>query len=1051
MNAVSFRWYGVYRILTSKIIFPIQLEKLLEGSDLHAHIRAFADQVAIILADNQMPFFPDYTDHGLDHINHLLESEEELIPTDVWENSQNNSRPRSLCAVDSVVIIGATLLHDIAMHLRESGFLALISENSIFHPLPWFNESHENHQADRPWHELWEEYSREVRRFSDTELGAIIGEEEALGWRFDELLENTGDWRKKHRLIIGEFIRRHHARLAHEIAIYGFPGLIAGSGTGEFPALGNDDHLLNDLADLIGLVARSHGTNLRLCQSYLCEHYGDIPQHMGTSVLYPMALLRVADYLQIDHKRAPAVLLQLRNPQSPVSVQEWQKHKAIRNIGPAKGPRGKMITVNENISLPLFLQLQELIAGLQAEIDHSTAVLDESYGNNEKLGLHRLNLSTRRIYSNMNSKAFLDKLPYVPFKAGFSSDPHLLSLLVEPLYGRKPGVAIRELTQNAADAVRELKTWCDTRKIQIDSLDLPVHDGDVLIEFIRKEDGSWMLRVSDKGIGMTSDTIQNYFLRAGASFRQSPEWYKEFLDEKGKANVTRAGRFGIGTFAIFLLGQAFRIRTRHASNDKSNGYLIEASVNSQLIEIQRIESHCIGTTIEIDISKDAVSELASKGNGYYIPPFIIGEIDWFCWDWPQINFCFVRGENVEQLDQQYKAQICNGKQSPDWSVIYPKDYNAVFWTYGEMPAISCNGIKITTNSDNAFDWPENTGLYPPCIAVVDNAANLPLTIRRDKLTHNRLPFIGDLVKDVVTDFIAYNLVCGPESQADALTYENKYPLCVLKKLFYRNNNIGSPIQYICATATEMVPADPWLYTLLSSESYISCGVIYKHRESQGHEIFHYFGLSDIFSSESLIIKELSNSHVILPWFCKVGYEDVLQTIENFAKGSLLGIDLDTLNVHATIVTDDATIIKQLTSSSLTSFNKINWKKSEIENDFKEYFEFHTDDTVLSLIPIDILLHEIESSIRKNISIEESNNIKSRTMTILVSDIRTKDIKRPPKSVIAKIWEECLGAHAIPFDPEAREVLIAEGCKHPALKRHIESWKEMKRTGSKWIR
>ena len=59
---------------------------------------------------------------------------------------------------------------------------------------------------------------------------------------------------------------------------------------------------------------------------------------MGTAVLYPMALLRVADYLQIDRQRAPAVLLQLRNPQSPISVQEWMKHLAVESINPASDP-----------------------------------------------------------------------------------------------------------------------------------------------------------------------------------------------------------------------------------------------------------------------------------------------------------------------------------------------------------------------------------------------------------------------------------------------------------------------------------------------------------------------------------------------------------------------------------------------------------------------------------------------------------------------------------------------------------------------------------------
>ena len=63
------------------------------------------------------------------------------------------------------------------------------------------------------------------------------------------------------------------------------------------------------LADLIGLTARSHGTSLRVCKSYLESSplYLGTPTPMGTAVLYPMALLRVADYLQIDRQRAPAV------------------------------------------------------------------------------------------------------------------------------------------------------------------------------------------------------------------------------------------------------------------------------------------------------------------------------------------------------------------------------------------------------------------------------------------------------------------------------------------------------------------------------------------------------------------------------------------------------------------------------------------------------------------------------------------------------------------------------------------------------------------------
>ncbi len=55
----------------------------------------------------------------------------------------------------------------------------------------------------------------------------------------------------------------------------------------------------------------------------------------------------------------------------------------------------------------------------------------------------------------------------------------------------------------------------------------------------------------------------------------------------------------------------------------------------------------------------------------------------------------------------------------------------------------------------------------------------------------------------------------------------------------------------------------------------------------------------------------------------------------------------------------------------------------------------------------------------------------------------KRIQRRPESLLAKVWNECLDANFIPFDAAARKALIAQGCKHPELRRHIEAWQKMK--------
>ncbi|MFZ4525457.1 MAG: hypothetical protein ACOYOE_07895 [Chlorobium sp.] len=67
-----------------KNTFPKLLEQLLEGSDLQAPLQAFVNKVALILSDNQLPFFPDYTDHGIEHVYRVLQIEvDELVPKEV--------------------------------------------------------------------------------------------------------------------------------------------------------------------------------------------------------------------------------------------------------------------------------------------------------------------------------------------------------------------------------------------------------------------------------------------------------------------------------------------------------------------------------------------------------------------------------------------------------------------------------------------------------------------------------------------------------------------------------------------------------------------------------------------------------------------------------------------------------------------------------------------------------------------------------------------------------------------------------------------------------
>jgi molecular chaperone HtpG len=1047
----------------ARIEFPTPLRQLLEDSDLQAPIRAFADRAGEILADNKLPFFPDYTDHGTDHINRVLQSEVELIPRPVWEDSKKESYPRLLCDADAAVIIGATLLHDIAMHLRPDGFRELVGKDSRFQPLSWFKESHEGHSADRPWQELWENYVREARRFSDRDLTNIIGEESGRVWKFHDLPHDNGQWESNHCLIIGEFIRRHHARLAHEIAIYGFPGLPIGAGEGSFPAMGKEEgHALRRLADLIGLTARSHGTSLRICEAYLeaSPLYPRTPKPMGTAVLYPMALLRVADYLQIDQQRAPAVLLQLRNPPSPISVREWQKHCAVQCIGAATDPRVKTVTVSTDLGLTLYLQLKDLLAGLQAEIDHSVAVLGEAYGNLQELGLNRLDLATLRIDSNLHDPAFRDSLPYVPNETGFTADPNLLTLLVEPLYGKEPSVGVRELMQNAVDAVCELEVWCAAHGVTIQSLELPEQDGDVLIEFIKRENGTWFLRVRDRGIGMRSDTIQNYFLRAGASFRRSAEWAKEFLDEKGHTRVIRAGRFGIGAFAVFLLGPSFRLQTRYAGDDKSMGYEIAASANSQLIEIRRIDDLPIGTIIELEISSESVAALKLEEKDYSGYGGLSGQIDWFCWDSPKVIKRVIRGPRPELLDHEFVSPIRITNLPPEWAVIRPEGFDAVYWTFEDAPLVSCNGMCVRNPlsrthrhglwwSEDKLWWPDEAQLECPKIAVLDSAANLPLTIQRYGLSRSTLPFIDELTRDAMFSFIAYALICGPTSRAKALSVRSsRHPLQPRPCSTYQDSMdpfehpFSEGLLRWCATTAAFVPADAWLYSLLNAEACL----VFGNLEFETH--YALLGLP--FAQPSLPGNTQSTGIAILQW--QGALESDAEYRREFEGEHWPAKILAQLCRRGVVAMGHDVEASRVLVSSDNSFDfRCHLAERRVRAHGSE-----TESAIWREIPesargghFEAVTGSLTASIPLEPLLEAMNTDPHRHGVRFVAEIKTRRVERVPESLIARIWNECLGARAIPFTSVARKALIAEGSKHLELKRHIGAWQNMKRAKSKW--
>ncbi|MDC3959826.1 HD domain-containing protein [Polyangium jinanense] len=565
---------------------PPHLEKLLDKDQrLHGVVLQTLGVFELWLKDNKVVFFPEYTDHGPEHVESVMHGAEALIREEAWPH---------LTAQDAATLLLAILLHDCAMHLSEDGFLALVSAGAPWKPR---GRLFLDRMGDHPWPRLWQEFLREAARFDEGKLRSLFGDTEPAR-------NPDTDWKKwtyRDRLLIGEFMRRHHARLAHEIALLGIPG----------PGIDRLGFAQMDewLRDLAGFVARSHNLDLRASADLMPKN--GRRNYREVHAPFAMAVLRIADYLEIEAPRAPRELLRVRSLKSPISQAEWRKHEAVVHVRQDEADPEALFVDAEPTDVKTFLGLRRLFQGIQAELDACWAVLGEVYGADTRL--RELGLRVRRLRSTLDDVAAFGKtVDYLPVDARFRvSGGEVLKLLVGPLYEEEPAFGVRELMQNAVDACREREDY--QRQNPDRRIDLPELEADVVVLLEDNDDGTGWLTVEDRGIGMSPDVVQKYFLTAGASFRNSEAWHRQHDDESGTPRVLRAGRFGVGALAAFLLGDEMEVTTRHVEEDR--GVAFTARLDEPAIELRWCERKP-GTTVRVRISNSEVMDrLLSRAEG----------------------------------------------------------------------------------------------------------------------------------------------------------------------------------------------------------------------------------------------------------------------------------------------------------------------------------------------------------------------------------------------------------------------------------------------------
>ena len=738
--------------MPAEITLPAFLEEKLRNAP-HRHVvqkalENFSDWFRV----SRLPFFPDYTDHGIQHMEQVLETATKLIP--------DTARPH-FSGADAAALVLAVLFHDSALHLTEAGFHQLIKGTSAtYAPVRPFDA------AD--WTQTWADFMFLARRWDDAKLVKVFGGDN--GVPMATVQDPFAHWNNLTRtdyLLIGEFIRQQHPRLAHEMARHGVPGP-----NGQLLKL--DESLPYEWRDLVGLIARSHGLPLRTCLDYLKKSpdFGEEArrEYQGVHAVYLMALLRVADYFQIDSNRTSSRIFEYKKIYSGISEVEHKAHQAVRNITTADDREALFIQAKPD-EVAVFLRLKEWLAGIQQELDGSWAVLGEVYGRYEQEGWDKLGLTFRRVRSNLDDVAeFAKTVPYVSDRIRFDvARAELLKLLIGPLYGDDPSYGVRELMQNSIDAVREYDQYISDNP-EYASLNRRKQETDVLIELsaFNEAEGHALMVISDRGIGMQEETIRDYFLRAGASYRKSSQWKTSFETDAAigsKSKVLRSGRFGIGALAAFLIGEEVAVETRHIT--ASEGYAFNATIENEIIELQRDEKLPVGTSIKIVVDLKRYNELIKLADKTTRPAFF----DWYRFSKPSISRVILDARVHYQAKNNIHEHFPAKMLGTEWRELISGQPYQVYWAYNNAPQLACNGFFISNSEtlkrisikNHKNKLARKSPFDLPNLLINDPDGLFPLSLKRDGLRDAEYPFELTLTRDVLLELIGWVFFQGPSS------------------------------------------------------------------------------------------------------------------------------------------------------------------------------------------------------------------------------------------------------------------------------------------------
>lgn len=404
------------------------------------------------------------------------------------------------------------------------------------------------------------------------------------------------------RQLLPDVLRRLHAEQAEVLATQSWR-----LQNGEQQFLIDDCEVRGFYGKTIGEIAHSHWWNIERVEHEFANDIGAFPARTRNLVdrVKLASLLRIADALHLDLLRAPRFERALTRPEG-TSALHWSFQEKLAR--PHIESDAIVFTTGQPFSrldADAWWLAYDTLCGVDRELK-TVDVLLHSRG--------REALRARRVKGIESPEALAKTVQtrdWRPIDARIrvTDVPRIVEALGgAKLYGDDPLVPLRELIQNAADAVQA------RRRLQ----NRPADWGEIRVWIESRENEHWLI-VEDNGIGMSELVLTGPLLDFGTSFWQSSLIMDEFPGLVA-AGMRAIGRFGIGFFSVFMLGQVVRVISKRFDRGIETARVLEirGGPGGRQILWPAVHSETPldgGTRVEVQLAASPSSEKGILANG----------------------------------------------------------------------------------------------------------------------------------------------------------------------------------------------------------------------------------------------------------------------------------------------------------------------------------------------------------------------------------------------------------------------------------------------------